>query len=96
MGKRAEERKAMTIIGKKRARTPQERLQALDQRLARLVEDKRLTVEMRDQILDMRSQIPATLQKGNEVQRVAAGAGDIFIRAVQMVFQHRNYPLPEI
>jgi len=77
-------------------RTPQEQLQTLDKRLAKLGKEKRLTAETTSQILDMRAQIPIALRRSNEVQKAVAGAGNMFIRAIQMVFRHGNYPLPEI
>jgi hypothetical protein len=86
----------MRAVIKRRMRTPQEQLQTLDKRLAKLGKEKRLTAETKKQIRDMRGQIPIALRQSSEAQKAATGAGNMFIRAIQMVFRHGNYPLPEI
>ena len=96
LDERPKERKAMTIIARKRMRSPHEKLQALDDKLSELGSDNLLKNEIRDQIRQMLMQIPEALLKSKEVQRAVAKAGDLFIEAVLLVRKHGNFPLPQL
>lgn len=83
----------MTTTVKRRTRTPKERLRALDQKFAKLSIDKRLTAETKKQIREMRAQIPAALEKSEEVQKSVARCGNLFIRLTLLVRKHGHFRL---